>query len=217
MKLSHLKTRPGPQVAFPAMGTVVKAEPELVVKTEMGLLHARRALSCLLQCEPGDLVLVCVTGGDDAYVLAVLERDQSSAATLTFPGDLEVSLPGGALRLNGSQGIALTSATDIGVVAPRVTVGAIKAEVTAGELSYFGTRVNAHLETINLAARVINSTLGTLYERISRVFRKVEEIEQVQAGQIDLQARDSLSMHGRHTLMTADQLVKVDGAQIHLG
>jgi hypothetical protein len=50
-----------------------------------------------------------------------------------------------------------------------------------------------------------------------RFFRKVEGIEQVQAGELDLQVRDSLSLHGRHTMMTAEKLVKVDGAQIHLG
>jgi hypothetical protein len=48
-------------------------------------------------------------------------------------------------------------------------------------------------------------------------FRLTEEVEQVRAGQIDMQAKETLRLHARNTLVTSKALVKVDAEQIHMG
>ena len=47
--------------------------------------------------------------------------------------------------------------------------------------------------------------------------RTVEGLDQVKAEQIDYAAQKTASMRGENTLVTAEELVKVDGAQIHVG
>jgi len=217
MKISHIRKTPAGTGIIQILGTVVANGIPILVDTDSGRYQARRAASCLLECAAGDEVLVCVTDENDAFVLAVLERRESGAATISLPGDLNICLPQGKMRLNASGGVSLASPHEVSLTSPRLAVSALHGEVTVNDLSFFGARLAARLDTFTLAARMISSSLGAVYEKIGRVFRKVEEIEQVQAGQLDLQARDSLSLHGRHTMMTADQLVKVDGAQIHLG
>jgi hypothetical protein len=45
----------------------------------------------------------------------------------------------------------------------------------------------------------------------------VAETDHVSAGQIDYEAESTLSLHSKYTLMTAEELVKVDADQIHMG
>ena len=65
--------------------------------------------------------------------------------------------------------------------------------------------------------RSVDSVLERLHSRVSRSYRRVEELDQVKAGQIDYQADTSLQLHAKYALVTADDLVKVDAEQIHLG
>jgi hypothetical protein len=215
VKTSYLRQIRSAEPVIQTLGKVLTTNP-LTVGTDDGCYQACRAASCLLECAAGDAVLLCITP-DDAFVLAVLQRAATGAANLSLAGDLNLYLPEGKLRLNASGGVALVSAQEVTITAPRLGVNALEGEVTVNNLSFFGSRLAARLDTCILAAQMISSYVGTICENVARVFRKVEEIEQVQAGQLDLQARDSLSIHGRHTMMSADQLVKVDGAQIHLG
>ena len=50
---------------------------------------------------------------------------------------------------------------------------------------------------------------------MKRSYRAVEETDQLRAGQIDYVAKETLSLHGENALLTAEELVKVDGEQIH--
>jgi hypothetical protein len=47
--------------------------------------------------------------------------------------------------------------------------------------------------------------------------RLVDETDQVRAGHLDMRAQESVSVHGKHVLMTGKELMKVDAAQIHMG
>jgi hypothetical protein len=217
MKVSQLRaSQTGNEVAQ-VVGHVVGAEADRFhVETSDGLFHARRAASCLLDCILGDKVLMCIAA-DEAYILSVLEHDDAHSASITVRGDLDLHLPSGKINIRTKDGVSIASQQEISMLADRMSIGANRGDITISDLSFFGGRLGARLDSISLTARLVTSTVGSLYERLTRVFRKVEELEEVQAGRIELQAKDSLSLHGRHSMMTADQLVKVDGAQIHVG
>jgi Protein of unknown function (DUF3540) len=59
--------------------------------------------------------------------------------------------------------------------------------------------------------------LERCHQRVARSYREVEETDQVKAGQIDYTADTSLQLHAKYALVTADQLVKMDAEQIHIG
>jgi hypothetical protein len=219
MKVSSLKKqRSAVATAYETVGKVIAVGTPIIVETDAGRIGARRAASCLMESTPGDTVLVCITGGNEAYVLAILTRDDdSSPAIISAPGDLNLDLPNGKMRLRASAGLALASPQEISLTAHQISLGAARGEAMLTECLLVGKKLGAQVEALSLFAQTVSSTLGTVYQKMSRFFRKVEGIEQVQAGELDLQARDSLSLHGRHTIMTAEKLVKVDGAQIHLG
>lgn len=197
-------------------GEVTQAGKTLSVRSGEDLLRARRAASCLLEPMPGDRVLL-VTDADDAYVLAVLERAQGNQATLDLPGDTEIRTAGGRLRLSARDGIGLESAADVSLLSTRLNVSAVQGEVLVNSLSFTGDLLRGCVDRIKLVGRSFDSVLDRFYQRVSRSYRHVDEIDQVKASQMHYEAKNTLSLHAKHAVITADELVKVDSEQIHMG
>ena len=59
--------------------------------------------------------------------------------------------------------------------------------------------------------------LERLSQRVKRSYRTVDELDQLHARQLDYKVDKTMSLRAANALLTAEQLVKVDGGQIHLG
>ena len=200
-----------PTAVFEETGKVVgRKGAELMVESGSGAYAAKRAVSCLVEPEPGDLVLAAVTQSGAAYVLAVLERPLGAPAILSAEGDLSIRLPSGRFAVAAQEGVDLVSAKDISVVAGELKVTAASGAVAVSRLSFVSALVQGEIERVKLLAE-------SVYQRVKRSYRVVEEIDQVKAERIDYAAKEHISLHGKNALITAESLVKVDGDQIHLG
>lgn len=188
----------------------------LSVRAGASVLRARRAASCLLAPLVGDKVLL-VTDQDEAYVLAVLERAQPNQATLELPGDTEIRTAGGRLRLSARDGIGMETASDVSLLATRLNVSAVQGEVLVNSLSFTGDLLRGCIDRIKLVGRSFDSVLDRYCQRVGRSYRHVDEIDQVKASQMYYEAKNTFSLHSKNTVMTADELVKVDAEQIHMG
>lgn len=185
-------------------GTVTAvADGAFEVCTSEGVFRAGRAVSCVVVPEEGDLVLLAGPRSRGLYVLAVLERPSSRDARIATDGDLTFELRSGRFTVAATEGVDLVSKRAVSVAADRL-------EARAREGSFF-------LGGVKLVAGAVDTTLERLCQRIKLVFRRVAELEHVRAGQIDYASEGNLRLHGENTLMTARQLVKADGKQIHIG
>jgi hypothetical protein len=162
------------------------------------------------------VLLVTDTEGDD-FVLAVLVRAGLGGAQLTLPADTDMQTQGGTLKISGRDGLALQSAHQVSVLAPQLQVSALQGDVTIHHLSIVGEAWRSCIDTVKTVGRSFDSVLERCHARVSRSYRQVEELDQVKAGQIDYQADTSLQLHGKYALVTAQELVKMDADQIHLG
>jgi hypothetical protein len=188
------------------------------VATDAGAMTAARAPSCLVAPEVGDLVLVTALPAGACFVVAVLEREAGATASITAEGDMAIRLPHGRLSLAAEGGVEISAPKkDLTIVANTLEVDAVKAHVGVDRLDLVSTFVRAEFERAKTVAASLESALGRVFERATRVYRKVDEIEQVRAERLSMEATTTLSLHGENTLVTAEELVKVDGAQIHLG
>jgi len=200
------------------VGTITRSdEGGFIVATGSGELSAKRSASCLVKPQPGDYVLLSTLPTGQSYVTAVLERDDAGSTSIAVEGDLRIRLPNGRLSLAAQEGLNLVSAKDVSFVAGGFNVNAVDANVILQRLTYLGTYVRSEVEKIKTFAGTFDSVLERFSQRVSRSYRTVEELDQVRAARIDYVAKKTLSLHGDSTLMTAKQLVKVDGEQIHLG
>lgn len=163
-------------------------------------LAARRAFSCLVEPEPGDLVLLGRTGAG-GYILAVLERRGAAPMRLALPDG--ATLGTGEGRLNLAAGTLVMEAETTQVATRTLGLSADRTEAQLGR----ATLVAEALET--LAQRIIG--------RFRRSYRFVEESEHLRARDIDQRASGHLSLKGDVATVQAGLVVKVDGAQVHLG
>ncbi len=230
-----------PSDSFQAMGTILRSEgPFFVVRTDHGDLRCRRAVSCLVEPKVDDFVL-CAARSDAelnkdgalaaprlvqsrvvaepaaAYVLAVLERENTETTTLTADGNLDIKLSSGKLRMASSEGIDLVSSKHVQVGAAHFGVHATTAKLVAQEMLVFGAHALGEIAAIRLKGGIMDKVFERVSERVQRSFRRVEEIDQLKAKQIDYVAEETMSMRSENMVATAKELVKVDGEQIHFG
>jgi hypothetical protein len=199
-------------------GVVVRrADAELRVRTDDGDFSAKRAVSCLVQPELGDRVLVACLPSGVCYVLAVLERDRGAATTVAVEGDLHVQIASGRFSVAAQHGVSLVSAKDMALVSAELDVHAVDGNVSLDRLTYLGRLVRAEVEKVKLLGVSLESVLDRLSQRVKRAYRRVEELDQLRARNVDYEAEQAMSLHARTALVTAETLVKVDGEQIHLG
>ena len=188
----------------------------LLVEAGAARLQARRAVSCLVEPEPGDLVLL---GGDAArpFVIAVLERRGDAPVRMAVRGDAELVARGGRLRLMGEAGVDAASPGAVSLSGAEVAVTARSGRFLIDQVVHVGTSLRAHVAQLKLVGDALETVVRRVMARMTRSTRIVEEIDQLRSGSIDHRAEETLRMHARNSVITASNLAKVDGGQIHLG
>ncbi len=201
------------------IATIRLADPEGGWRVELHgqLLKARRAASCLIEPCPGDRVWLVGEAGEH-FVSAVLERAEPSRATeLSVAGDLAVRSVGGKLILTGDEGVDLSSPDHVGVTSPAVRVQASEGQFVVGELRAIARQVHAALTRVTHVGEIFELLVDKVTQRSRYSHRVIDEIDQTQAGNIDYHARELMHLHAHDALINGEQLVKVEGDQIHLG
>jgi hypothetical protein len=186
------------------------------VRHGSGTLHARCAKSCLVAPEIGDAVL-CASGPDGSFVLAVLRGDEGAPTRLGAEGDLHIQSRTGRVSVSSPQGVDLVSGGAVALTSAELHVRAGKGSVAVEELGFFGKLVRAEVTRMSLAAQEVDAAVTRLTQRAKRVFRFVEEIDQTRAGTVDVRAQNLVAIRGENAVISARVLAKVDGEQIHLG
>jgi Protein of unknown function (DUF3540) len=204
--------------AIQEVGTVHVIEGDLIrveINDEMRI--ARRAASCLLAPAPGDAVLVVLLESGAAYILAVLERDADTSTRIILEGDASIEAPTGKVRVLSREGIDVVTEKDINVIAAHVNTQASEVTITSERLGIFSTAVNADVGVVKVVAEALDSIADRIFQKAKRVYRVVTEQDNLRAESIDHAAKRTLSIRAEHAIITAKELVKVDGEQIHLG
>lgn len=198
-------------------GTVVRREgATLTVETSRGLVTARRAAGCLLDPAPGDEVLVG-RSGEDAWVVVVLDRDPARSTEIAVEGDLRLRSSRGKVAVVGQAGVDLISAGPTKLLSNTLEVRSVTANVVVEGIDLVGGWFRAELDRARLAAKSLDQVLDRFSQRVRRSYRRVEDIDQLQAGTVHHRVEKTLRVHAHDAAVTADGIVKLDGKQIHVG
>jgi hypothetical protein len=200
------------------LGTVLRAEEDwYVLKMDRHELRAKRATSCMIEPEPGDLVLALVAASGPSYVLAVLEQQDASRARMVSDGNLEILLRQGKLSVACQEGIGLVTAKTLALTSGDLEVRAVNGTTSIQNMSFLGSFLQAQIQRIKLTASSFDSVLERFLQKVGRSYRIISEVDHVRAEQIDYVAKNNASLRAKNAMITAEGLVKLDGDQIHLG
>jgi hypothetical protein len=187
------------------------------VRTDTGMLSATRALSCLAEPEPGDHVLVATVPEQGCFVLAILKRASRAPVDLKTDGDLRVHAPAGRFTIAAQEGVDIVSPATVALTSGALDVKAKTATVVIDALAFLGGAMDAQLEKVSVVASVFERTAERVTDRVKRAYRFVAEVDQLRAEHVDYMAKKNMRLRGQNALVTAEELVKVDGAQVHVG
>lgn len=188
----------------------------LTVRTARGLFGARRALGCLVEPVIGDTVLAAGEDGGSIYVIAVLERGCEQPVTLVVDRDLHLRTAG-HLALHADGGIHLATPANAVVAADELTVRGRRTAVLFERFDAIGAEVHSAVGRVRLLAQALESVVDRVLMAAKTSMRMVEGADQSRCGSSDHRATGTVKVHGRNVVTTASEVVKADGAQIHLG
>jgi hypothetical protein len=199
------------------MGTVTGVEASVfVVRTSTGAsVDAAVAASCLVRPAEGDLVALLPVPAKGHYIVAILERASGEGLALSAPGGLTVSVPKGRFTV-AAEGIDLVG-KEVALHGQKTTVDAQTLRFSFREMAAFGAEVWLNADTFKLAGRFASAVFESVMVRAARSYRVISELEHMTGRQLSYTVSETVSVHGKNNLVTAEDLVKVDGQQIHVG
>lgn len=187
-----------------------------VVATTRGDVRAKRAATCLLEPHEGARVLLAWSERE-AFILAILELDAGRSAEIAVDGDLRLRAQRGKIAIVAQEGIELLSAASTRVVSNEVEVKTRSAKLVAEGIEYAGAWVKGEVERAKVYAKSLEQVVERFSLRAKRSFRRVEEMDQLQAGSVHQRVASTMHAHAKNTAITSDGLVKIDGKEIHVG
>jgi hypothetical protein len=212
-----LPLRPTPVAPFGELALVADiSEAGLIVEFGSARLPARVALSCLIQPEPGDRVLL-VSTREGLWAVALVERGQQRPLSLTVHGGLDITAIDGPLRLTGDIAVEIASPRKVSITAGDLTVYGQTAKLLLDDVLHIGRQIAAHVGRVRLVGELLETLVDRLLGRAKRSYRFVEECEHLRSGHIDYRATETLHVRGRNAFITAKAIAKIDGDQIHMG
>jgi len=205
--------------AVNALGSVTSALPGGLysVESDGRVLHCQRAASCLLRPEIGDLVLVSGPDAKRLYLTAVAEQADARTSRLDVSGDLTLASERGAVSIKSATRLSLQGRERLCMDTPQLEIDADTADCRVGRLAYQGEEAEARVLSMRVIGRVYEVIVDRLVHLSKTAFRMTEGIDQVRASHIDYQASEMARLHGRNTVVTAQDLIKADASQIHMG
>lgn len=220
--MSNLAKKLNDDSAVQEIGTVALVDDtqpgacSLLVTTSRGDYRARRALSCLLAPVVGDRVLLASTEAGSSWVLAVLERDGDEAPCISADGDLSVRLPRGRFTV-AAESVEMVASKDVSLTSTGLRVHAKEGNLVLHKLSVLGRYVVGEFEKVKTVAASLDQVLDRFSQRVDRSYRNVTGYDSLRAEQVDYRAKRTMSLHAENAVVTAEELIKMDGEQIHIG
>lgn len=194
-----------------SIGTVIAVLHDdvfLVTSDDGALLTCKRAFSCLIAPAIRDRVAVCGNGPRHGYVAAVLERAAGSETCIRVEGDL---------RIDASGDLRISAAREIALEGERLAVVTHDAELTAAKSTLVCDELEGRIGLVRLLGKTIEAVVDHIVQISKTSFRSVDTIDHLRAAHIDYAASESVRLHGKNTLLSAEHLSKLDAEQIHLG
>jgi Protein of unknown function (DUF3540) len=194
------------------LGTVQKITDENIsLDTLSNTVQVHRAAGCLLAPNVGDLCLFSFSDSDlkqEAWIISVLSRANSSLAEILLPDNTAVKTPDGSLTFE---------AKNITLKSDQLNMSSETASITFSDVKIASRTARLTVGTLKTVASYLSLVADRILQHSQSYSRTTAGLDRTEAPQIELNAKQLLKLKGDYTLIEGDRLVKARGAQIHFG
>lgn len=220
MNVIPLRATPGDRTPVQVIGQVAFFLPDgqIGVEDESGAAwRCRRAASCLLKPEVGDTVLLSGPDRERVWLIAVTEQADASASCIEASGDITLVSREGAVRIEGARDVRLKSGAALRMESEQWALRADRGDCRVADMQFTAETADVTVGRMRAVGKVFETVADRLVQMARNALRLVDEIDQSRVGHLDCKAAQTVRIHGSHTLVTGQELVKVDASQIHMG
>ncbi|GAB3376526.1 hypothetical protein GCM10027514_13130 [Azotobacter armeniacus] len=89
--------------------------------------------------------------------------------------------------------------------------------MTVDSLRYTGVLWQGAVGTLRLVGRVCETMVDRVLQLTKVSLRRVEQIDQVRAAQLDYEGAARVLIHGKYTAVMAREVIKAKARQVHIG
>ena len=169
--------------------TVTKVSP-LQVKNGVS---ATLAASCLINPQIGDTVACTRNASGDVFIFSILKR------------------------MNPDSGLLVSMNAPLTIEAPSIEVVSSKISVVAEDVA---SNIGTLKRLINHAEDIVDSFVASfdkIFIRANSSIRRVEDLDELSAGHIKIDSPALVEISGEVTTIAGEELIKLQGQQIHMG
>jgi hypothetical protein len=103
------------------------------------------------------------------------------------------------------------------MLSPKLSITAVDASMHAGDVTMTAGSASSNINRLSLISDSIDVVAKRMNQAVKNSIRRIEQIELVSAGQMIQSVRNLFSVKARHSAVTAESDVKINGKRIHIG
>jgi len=214
--MSNLALKPTPHIKMPksrheapqlVYGAVEGQENEhFLVNASGGLVRALRAVSCLLDPQAKDTVLLA-KGADVSWILAVLKRPDDKDATLSFEGAVRMRIPEGGIHISASDAINMSSKT--------MALSAENASAVFGSVNLVTRVYKSCIDNAVSVVERLHLFCGHMRQHLVRSYKRVDG-QEVEHAAKRLMRAESMAIVANKTEIKSGDRVSVNANRFHV-
>jgi hypothetical protein len=172
------------------------------------LVRAQRSVSCLLQPEQDDLVLIVEDSMGNASIFTVLERKANKPAMVSVDGDLHVTSKGN-LSFRDNRSLSLLT--------QKIILKADQSRIKIKDFTLSGELLTAYGRQLRSLYQTVEMQTKGMIERVDRLYRRVKD-EDAQLNRMQCRVQGEYSIQAEDGFFDAEKTMDLkSGNKIELG
>ncbi|MBC8440584.1 MAG: DUF3540 domain-containing protein [Deltaproteobacteria bacterium] len=198
-------------------GSVVSIiSDEIIINMTGDTIKAKKAFSCIIDPQPGDIIICSESENGMIYILGIIERPATQKMNISFPSDVAFQANQGSLNIHFSDNVTIAS-KDVNFFSKKVIHKSQEAIVSYDNITANGNELQASFKTVRLISNLINTMAKQVIDRFKGYIRSTEDNDMVKAGQMTRRADGLCSIDSKYTIMNSKKITKIDGEKILMG
>ncbi|MCL4460336.1 MAG: DUF3540 domain-containing protein [Nitrospirae bacterium] len=193
-------------------GILLKTEEcRHIIDVDGETVLARLAPTCLIDLLPGDTVLAFRSNDNDdvATIISILERREMPRPTISFPEGVDLHVKGKPFHVTAEEGFILDASESV------LTTKIL--HVSASRTSLLLNTLSAIADSIDFLSNKLEICSKWIRTQTINATKEIQGIDHTKSGQTIVETDSLYSVSSATTVISAQDLVKIDSSQIHLG